>query len=300
MTAVYKDGDILTGPNLDASLDGKADLDPATGKLLSTLVPDATNLSITTAQTTANAAEALAASAIQVATMGQPGGPAGPLDAQGHIPAAQVMASGGGEVYSRPALSAFTPVNIDAASKIIDHANGPLTIYPTQFTTTESIRGLLLPCPAAPYTVTARFRVNSAMFNSNSFGILKGLTTSTRLSLFGSGYSTSAHVGVTNWTTAESSPGSYDNFGGETASTFAPRGNYWLQEYDDGTNVTYRLSLDGIDWTTLIVEPRAAWIAADMIGFGCRVNSYGGPNPVPAAGTIALCQWSLVAGIPAV
>ena len=152
----FTPGQILTAAELTALAASLAQLDPATGKLPLTAVPDATNLSITAAQATANAALTEAQEAAAMAATAQQA-------------AAQAAAAGSG--LTPPLAAQFTywfrqsePVSVSAVSPggpsfLVDVPGVGMDIdYQTRTNDVWSIRFVGTQCPVAPFELIASLR----------------------------------------------------------------------------------------------------------------------------------------------
>ncbi len=185
--ATYQPLQVLPAAQLNTSFDGKADLDPATGLLDVRELP-------------AEVVTALveAAAAVPASTVGQNGGPAGPL-AGGVLPQAQLglkpgtgitiaadgtiasTATGGGGgggaagavavPFAPPTVATFTSgwlgkdahaVGLLTTSTATDDAKAGLRLLFAPCSQDQNqLRGLLVPAPAAPYELVAHVRMPS-------------------------------------------------------------------------------------------------------------------------------------------
>lgn len=144
-------------------------------------------------------------------------------------------------------------------------------------------RGLLLSPPSTPYTLTLGFRpllVNNADGNDGFPQIGMGWRDSStgRLVLLVYHF----REGANGWEIAE--------FTGETVgptsspfarvmSTSVP--DVWVRLVDTGTNHEFKVSLDGVNYVTLLTQGRTAWTAdPDQLFFG---NDPAGTNTSPGA-----------------
>lgn len=67
----------------------------------------------------------------------------------------------------------------------------------------------------------------------------------------------------------------YNTGGSPPGNTFPFPSLVWLQIEDNGTNLIYRVSPDGVNWTVILTESRTAFMAGgpDVIGFGGNASS---------------------------
>ena len=166
----------LPAAALNAALDGKADL--VAGHLPDDQVPAALSAAVAEAH-------ALAAAAVPGASVGQPGGPAGPLGVDDLVPAAQLgliagsgifvsgrtISAAGGSASLRfaPPLAADLPfwlTRSDGAlgqnGVAVDTPGGLALAFPSN-TGISRLRGVFMPVPAGSYQLITRIRRTSGM-----------------------------------------------------------------------------------------------------------------------------------------
>ena len=187
--AGYAPNTPLPAASLNHSLSQKADLSDATGLLDDSQAPAGLTAAVA-------AAAALAAAAVPSASVGTPGGPAGPLDVDGHVPAGQVGlvagpgvtivgrtisaagGGGGGSLAFAPPRAADLPVWLTRGDGMlgqdgvsVDTAGGLSLVFPSNPGISRA-RGVFMPVPAGSYQVTARVkRVSGIPLNYHCPGL---------------------------------------------------------------------------------------------------------------------------------
>lgn len=179
---------VLKSAELNAAFDAKADLDPATARLLDAQAPKALSDSL----------------AALLAGIGQPGGLA-PLGVDGKIAATLLGLSaganisieggvisatargggGGGRVYSRPAASGFQTDFGGADTTLTDIADGPLVLATKKFNNAggSRINRAWMAAPAVDFTITTELTFTAlegygytpGLFLGSSTGKLQGM-----------------------------------------------------------------------------------------------------------------------------
>jgi hypothetical protein len=174
-----------------------------------------------------------------------------------------VVSSGGGSIYNRPALSAFTWCNQSGVgASATDNTGGPLTMSITN--TTLSLTALTLPVPGSTWTIIAQLFTDQG--GGNQF-----LGLSLHNTLTGPGLVFSIYGKSTFYIFRFSSPTSYTSGTGGAGASYNPA---WLKIVNNGTNLTYSSSSDGFDFVTVFTTTLTADLASiTHIGFAGTANN---------------------------
>lgn len=196
------------------------------------------------------------------------------VDAQGRITAAANGSGGGGGGGNEgarvvPLATNFTIQNAGTAT-IADSTYALNLQAPSVAAQIRFVRRNGAP-PATPYSITIRGQ-HSFPNIGNSYGICIILrnNTSGRINIFGD-YQNN-QILVQNWT-------SYTAFSATLAIPSMPLllETPWKRVVNDGTNLTWQISVDKVIWETITSATIASFMTAtggtiDEIGMGCMVN----------------------------
>ena len=164
---------------------------------------------------------------------------------------------------------------------VTDASVGIQIINPTTSTSNDNIRGLVMPVPATPYTLTALLELASIAGNYPSALIGWADSTSTKTHLVTlCGDNRSGLI----------SPTSYTVWSLSGAPTFAREGRRaWLQFADDGTTITVRWSFSGVYWHTLYSGAKAS----SHLGASGYNQLFIGASSASITGVATLLSWSI-------
>lgn len=165
---------------------------------------------------------------------------------------------------TRPSLTTWAWVNQGSAT--LTSSNGIETIIaPANAVPHLKIRTTSL--PATPYTITARLTGTTPTINYIRMGI--GLRESATGKLRTICTSSGLNLAVETWTDAVTYGGAVKQF------TFYRAGDLWLKIYNDGTNITWSYSGDGIyfDPVDVAVKANGFTTAADQGFFFIDTNN---------------------------
>lgn len=167
--------------------------------------------------------------------------------------------------------SDFTWVNQSTAT-IIDETWGGLT-FTTPAASNDNHRILVLSAPSTPYTLTA-FCLFGPGYNygstGSSIGILQRDSTDGKLK------NISIRIGDTAGGIEVRKYNSPTSFNSEDAALEFASDRLWLQLDDDGTDVTWLCSADGINFYEVYTETTATFWTSGADQLGMYVNSYDG------------------------
>lgn len=143
--------------------------------------------------------------------------------------------------------SGFSWVNQGTATSSV---NGDfLTMTVPQIATTDNLKYLVVNAPATPYNITAYVKVNSPCVNYNHAGIVSYDSVSGKGAFITYGTASFGKIGYasspSSWSTLSSAAVYYGNQG-------------WLQIHNDGTNLTFNMSVDGTNWLQMYTSTIAA------------------------------------------
>lgn len=137
----------------------------------------------------------------------------------------------------------------------VDGATG-CCLKQTTNTGSFSVNARLKTAPATPYTLTGFFVTNTPAPTSSNYAGFIWYDGTNKCHLFGIN-SGSILIGKAN------TPTSYSANDSITSSGFSHFTPIWLQISDDGTNVSFRYSTDGVNWITLQTTAKSsAWLGS--------------------------------------
>lgn len=173
-----------------------------------------------------------------------------------------------GAQFIRPALGTFTFINQSSASATDNTIPGPLTLKPAARTVATNIISLAVAQPTPPYTIIALLQRLGPIQAAVVSGIM--LTDGTKYILFGVanvGTAGTQSLVVGRYTTAVLSTTAALIWGFQSAPLV------WLRLVNDGTNITYSISYDRIDWLPILTEAKGAFLGTiTQIGWSIDTN----------------------------
>jgi len=173
-----------------------------------------------------------------------------------------------------------TWVNQGTASAT-DTPIGLQVVNPTTSSTADNIRGLVMPVPATPYTLTALLELASIAgnFPCALLGWADYESTKTHVvALCGDGRS------------ALVSPTDYSSFVFASAPEFTRDGRrVWLRFSDAGTTITVQWSISGVYWHTLFSKAKAS----SHLGSAGYNRLFFGASSHSITGVATLLSWSI-------
>lgn len=174
------------------------------------------------------------------------------------------LLSGFGTPDTIPVLSSFTQA-LQSGASVSQNAWG-ISLSSASHSG-ELVSAILKTAPATPYSVVARMK----LFPGSSAYVKAGLCVSdgTKFQIMGLAYQTAFQYGITNMNSASS----YSGFqGSQLAMTWWPD---WHRIRDDGTNLYYDVSSDGVSWVNLYSFSRTAFLTPSQVGVCIDPNAQG-------------------------
>jgi hypothetical protein len=170
---------------------------------------------------------------------------------------------------------------VNQGTSTIANANGISYLEIPNATT--NIRSRVISAPATPYTITALFRGRFAGALSTQYGglVFRESGTSKLYIWYVAGNSALQAIKFTNDTT-------FSAVGAVNTVLQGAGGNFhWLRFTDNGTNLLFAASVDGINFTEYGTEGRTVFMAGapNQVGFFANVDSAG------AGMAISLLSW---------
>lgn len=178
--------------------------------------------------------------------------------------------------FVRPAAAAFSFLNQSGAALTDNSLPGPLTLKPASRAGASNLISLVLSQPVTPYTITALLQRISPIQGAYAGGLV--LTDGTKYIFFGL-----ANASLTG--TQLLVVGRYTNVNLTTTAAifwgFQSSPLVWLRVVNDGTNITYSLSYDRVDWLPVLTESKTAFLTISQVGWGLDTNDNGSSNQIP-------------------
>ena len=172
-------------------------------------------------------------------------------------------------LFTEPDDSIFSWVNQGTASVVTTNGGITLTMPGTGSSTNAALR--VATAPSTPYTITVYF-AHSILFNKQ-FTRMGLVFRESSTGKFVSMLLTDGTLYFTKWNSATAISADYSNFA--VAQTIN-----WYQITDDGTNLIFRVSGDGINFQQIETRARTNFLAGgpNQIGFLVSANNQGTPN----------------------
>lgn len=164
-----------------------------------------------------------------------------------YVAAAVAGVGGGGGLYDIsagvPALSSMTAVNISGTNVVTEASGKAINLYAAAPVT--GLSGYTLPAPGTtPYRVRLLFQLDSS---DASHDLVVGWSDGTKIeALWVRDYANDFHWYVYDWTTYLATDASLTSGALSTGST-----NIWIGLRNDGTDVYFEISSDGVNFMTL-------------------------------------------------
>ena len=214
------------------------------------------------------------------------------IDANGKL---KIVGSTGptGPTGPTGASSTLTPITapIDANYSWVNQGGASVnvssgTIYlngPSTGVTSLRIREMSL--PTGNYTLTAGFIPAIISDNFSSCGLTLRDSTTGAIVVFSYGFSTNLNVGLGKFTSPTAFSTAYTG-----AVNLTPCGQYlWMRIKDDGTNRIASLSMDGINFRTILSKLRTDFITPNKCGFYVDPNQSTGSSDA----NMTLVSWAI-------
>ena len=163
-----------------------------------------------------------------------------------------------GPIWKLTALdqSSWSWVNQGSAS--VTQASGIVYLL-TPGAAGSNVRGRFVASPATPYTITAAVLPGLTGGTHNFCGICFREASSSKLydiHVYNAGGATTEQVRVQKWTNSTTASTTMT-----TRGMVANRGPVWLRISDNGTNLIFSYSIDGVNWFTLNTEARGTFMS---------------------------------------
>lgn len=179
---------------------------------------------------------------------------------------------------------------LNQGSATVTDANQGVVVYAPSNGATDGCRGVYRAVPATPYTLTALVAVTSKFGDTSlAAGSILGWTDGTKLQIFriGQWSSYQSRLDIANYSNASTFvSGVYG------ATTFgAPPNLLWIQLADDGTNISFRISVGGSSGSYVTVYTAAK--SAAYLGSAGYTYIIFGLNPYSSEAAVELLSWTL-------
>jgi len=181
--------------------------------------------------------------------------------------ASGVISSSGGGSSGYPPLAITTPPSVSSLTWInqnttgsatgVNVTSGAIVLAATAFSGTNH-HALVKTLPAAPYTFTVLLSVDLIAGSNYIFGM--AWTDGTKLRVFG--YTNASGFAVLNYNSASS----FNSTAISAVGPYVVPSTFWLQGFDDGTNVHFRFSMHGAAFLEAGSIARASFLTATSIG----------------------------------
>jgi hypothetical protein len=174
-----------------------------------------------------------------------------------------------------PTCGGFTQVNVTTCT------GGPPLALSQVGNSGYNWQLMLTSAPTAPYTITVMGSMNST-FDTNSqilCGLILRNSSSGNFINWGGG-ANNQQMGAFTWTNVTTNAGSVFSQANEKQWEYVPL--FW-RIHDDGTNRTYSMSVDGVNFATYGTTTNTSYIAANQVGFGMTADA---ASPLNASWTV--------------
>lgn len=198
--------------------------------------------------------------------------------APSNLPAAKIVNASDTVLTS----SSFTWFNQGTAT-VTDESNGNITLTVPNNSSSNNWRGLEINPGSTPWTITAFIAVNFGYVNaSTSWGMFMRETSSGDFTtLVNRMFSTGLCEDWTSATTFSAQNANFDN----------AYDRAWFRLSDDGTNVTFEISVDGYDFFEVHSEARGTFFTTGPDRVGIVMNGFTVDGPDNTA-SMSLISWS--------
>lgn len=203
----------------------------------------------------------------------------------------------GAPLIKPPKLSNWTQYNISSPATVADSDAGP--VITDTFTAATKFRALLKAAPSTPYTIDACLAVDIPYLNYVAAGLC--FSDGTKLQTYGYGVhqitisSTVIPMGCFRLSNVNS--GSSFNSEVDTVQYFLPpnASNTFLRIKDDGTNVSFYHSADGVNYNLRFTEAKSAGFLGSSgysnVGFFLDAEAGTAPSGATINSSITLKSW---------
>lgn len=190
----------------------------------------------------------------------------------------KIIGSGYSEVFVPPVIGNFTFVthSIAGTPTAVQQGNSLYIYHPG--TSSDANVELYITPPATPYSFASRLIPFGLNWSFTSMGMYFGDGTKLSRLVYQLNNNQVISDRYSAWNTFSATEFS------QTASSFCTP--TWFKIRDDGTNKTFHMSMDGINWMQLYTESTTAYLASTTrVGFALNGNT-GGANNGKVAGLL--------------
>jgi hypothetical protein len=211
-------------------------------------------------------------------------------DSTGHLLRARIngasvsLGAGGGggsspwPAFTTPVDGDYSWVNQGSASTSVGATGGIYLSSPGTGGGGDNVRMRVKSAPSTPYVVTAAFFMDVVLVDYHSAGILFRESGTGKIRTLTYGYNSASPSGAMRIRVyGFNNPTTYSGFV-SVLTQFPTASLMWFQIANDGTDLSYGYSVDGVNFRTFLTEAKTAGFttAPDQIGFG--VNTGGDPT----------------------
>lgn len=136
---------------------------------------------------------------------------------------------------------------------------------PSNASGTVNVRGIYETLPSSPWQFDLKLSLIGIVGNFIETGIMLRQSSTGKVIIFGPGYRGSQEIDVTYWTSATAF--SSVAFSGYLQS-YTPM---YFRVKDDGTNLIFSISRDGVGWVAVFTASRTAFFSGSADGIGIAV-----------------------------
>ncbi len=181
---------------------------------------------------------------------------------------------GGGATYTPPVLSNFTQVNLPSGGTTTSITGG-IQMYAPALSSGFNLSTLLQATPSTPYTKWLRMSFGgSPGVQYSNFGLALSDSTNKIVTYDFFAGGSSVYVGEMAYETYSSATSRNSFAGNIPATTTAPP---LIGVNDDGTNLNFLISYDGVTYFKTYTVSRTAYLSAGPTKIGFFVNGYSQP-----------------------
>jgi hypothetical protein len=163
---------------------------------------------------------------------------------------------------------------------VLSHSQGTGTLA-------NQVIGLYKTAPSTPYTITAKFLIDTVPANFCGFCLFFRNSSSGKIAAYQINYASTVN-GDSIWARKYTNSTTWS---ADYISGIPQRMSQWLRIEDDGTNRYYYLSQHGLTWKLIHSVGRTDFITADQVGFG--LNPEKSASGVSYINTITLVSWAV-------